>query len=574
MAATRLLRWWPWLLALLIVAPLLRPGYVLSYDMVFVPHQAWRWSYLGWGPDLPRAVPSDALVSVLTSIVPGQLVQKAMLVTVLGVAGTTMTALVGTAPWSVRMIAATVYIWNPYVAERLALGQWVVLVAYAVLPAVLATTLDIRRGEHRLPRLTLLLALSGLSVSGGLMALTVVAVTLFWPGGTSGRQRLAAVLVGVIVNAPWWVAGLVHAGHSTSGRAAVDAFAAHAEGYLPAPLAALSLGGVWNTDVIPGSRTTWFAVVLSLAMVALSVIGVVVSRRARYPSLGVLIVFAVVGYVVAMASVVAPSAVAALTAHLPGAAAFRDGTRFLALFALPEAVFVGRGAEWVITWFRGGLTRAVVAGCLVVLPVAAMPDLAWGVGGDLSPVHYPASWTSARATMQAAGSNGRVLILPLSAYRASAWNYDRPVVDPAPRYFTGEMLSGDALYIDGRLVDENNPTARAAEQAVMRHDSRRLRSLGVGYVLVERDITTPAATEWLGRPLFESADIAVYRFSRTSALYPSARSLVVLLAAWLAAVGTVVLAFVSILWAALPKLRRDTTGGDSRRAASRSVDPS
>ena len=57
-------RLWPWVLAVLILAPALAPGYVLSYDMVFVPDLALRSDFLGLGTSLPRAVPSDAVVAV------------------------------------------------------------------------------------------------------------------------------------------------------------------------------------------------------------------------------------------------------------------------------------------------------------------------------------------------------------------------------------------------------------------------------------------------------------------------------------------------------------------------------
>jgi hypothetical protein len=42
-----LVRLWPWLLALLVLGPLLGRGYVLTYDMVFVPDLAMRSDFLG-----------------------------------------------------------------------------------------------------------------------------------------------------------------------------------------------------------------------------------------------------------------------------------------------------------------------------------------------------------------------------------------------------------------------------------------------------------------------------------------------------------------------------------------------
>src|SRR3546814_16106233 len=67
------------LLGSLLLGPALGRGYVLSYDMVWVPDLALRTDFLGVDSALPRAVPSDAVVSVLDELVPGMLLQKLVL---------------------------------------------------------------------------------------------------------------------------------------------------------------------------------------------------------------------------------------------------------------------------------------------------------------------------------------------------------------------------------------------------------------------------------------------------------------------------------------------------------------
>ena len=77
-------RWWlpMWcaLLAVLVMLPLARPGFVLTYDMVTVPEQELTRAALGLGSALPRAVPQDAVLAVLTTVVPGAVVYRAILV--------------------------------------------------------------------------------------------------------------------------------------------------------------------------------------------------------------------------------------------------------------------------------------------------------------------------------------------------------------------------------------------------------------------------------------------------------------------------------------------------------------
>src|SRR5918995_5512405 len=72
--------------ALLVTAPVLAPGFVLHRDMVFVPRQDLDLDALGLGGTLPRAVPVDSVMALLTAVVPGDLVQKAVLLAAVYVA--------------------------------------------------------------------------------------------------------------------------------------------------------------------------------------------------------------------------------------------------------------------------------------------------------------------------------------------------------------------------------------------------------------------------------------------------------------------------------------------------------
>ncbi|MBM0240351.1 hypothetical protein JNW88_30575, partial [Micromonospora sp. ATA32] len=107
-----------------VLAPLALPGYVLRYDMVFVPRQPLSWDVIAPASALPRAVPQDAVVALATGLVPGWLVQRLALVAILYLAA------LGAAGWCrpdgrrSGWWAALGYAWTPYLAERLLIGQW------------------------------------------------------------------------------------------------------------------------------------------------------------------------------------------------------------------------------------------------------------------------------------------------------------------------------------------------------------------------------------------------------------------------------------------------------------------
>ncbi|MFX0574174.1 hypothetical protein [Nocardia nepalensis] len=136
-------------LSLLIGGPLLGPGYLLLRDAVSTPRSYMTDSALGLGDAAPRAVPQDALVAALSSVIDGGLIVKAILVVALWAAGYGAAVLarellrVSTGP---QLVAVTVALWNPYVAERLLQGHWSLLTGYAALPWIALAAYRIRTG--------------------------------------------------------------------------------------------------------------------------------------------------------------------------------------------------------------------------------------------------------------------------------------------------------------------------------------------------------------------------------------------------------------------------------------------
>ncbi|HWJ11627.1 MAG TPA: hypothetical protein VNS46_19765, partial [Nocardioides sp.] len=132
--------------ALAVLGPLLLgSGFWLIGDMVFVPDQPWKPAWLGLDGALPRAVPMDALVSLASSVVPGALVQKALLLGGFLAGGLGVARLVRDHAWFARAAAITLFCWNPWVHERLLIGQWAILLGYLLLPWVALAAQRLRR---------------------------------------------------------------------------------------------------------------------------------------------------------------------------------------------------------------------------------------------------------------------------------------------------------------------------------------------------------------------------------------------------------------------------------------------
>lgn len=314
-------------LTLLLTGPLLGPGYLLLRDAVSTPRSHLTDSALGLGDAAPRAVPQDAVLAVVSTLVDGGLAVKAILLLALWSAGygaavlvralfarTTLTGAAGTVAAAAQLVAVTVTLWNPYVAERLLQGHWSLLVGYAALPWTASAAYRIRAAGHResdhgtlrprertahpvaAPRgplargavtgraetvgrwaaLTACLAAAGSTPTGALLAGTIAIVTI------GLRRAPVAFALAAIAAAPWLTATVLSgAGAEPSDPAGASAFAARAEPGLGTLGSLAGLGGIWNADAVPDSRTTALAVIGTLTLLAVVATGVRATATAR-----------------------------------------------------------------------------------------------------------------------------------------------------------------------------------------------------------------------------------------------------------------------------------------------------
>ncbi|WP_020388837.1 hypothetical protein [Kribbella catacumbae] len=568
----RLLPWaWPVLLTVLITAPLLAPGYVVGYDMVFVPDLTLRLDLFGVTTALPRAVPSDVLVAVLDEVAGGQVLNKVVLVAIPLLSGLGLTAL-----WrELRLggplagaVATTLYVWNPFVAERFHLGAWALLLGYAALPWLVRAALRVRRGEGW-PGFLLASGACALTASGGITGLLLAGAILLWPGrenlgvvaesevGRQGRRWLPRVmLVGtVVLNAPWIVAGLARTAAATSDPAAVPAFAARDEGYGGTLPTLLTLGGVWNADVVPSSRGQLVPMVLGFLLLVMAVAGVVIWWR-RDHLVRALVVAGVLAVVFGMAGVVAPDALEWAVREVPGAGLFRDGQRYLGPLVLLESVGFGVALAAVL---RVVPMKRVVGATAALIPIAALPSLAGGDG--LRSAEYPADWAQARRVLAADNLPGEFIPWPFESYRAPTWNGRRPALDPMPRYFSKPSIVPDELIVDGHRLAGEDPRATAVA-TTLREAVRTgadptavLQQQGVRWLIVDREAGGPSPRDFTPQlaEVFTGPTVIVYRLPGTPAAQDDRPWAVVLvLTAW--TLATAVLAAAAV--GAITRLKR------------------
>lgn len=500
-------------LSLAVTAPLLAPGYLLLRDAVSTPRSYLSDAALGLSEAAPRALPQDFLVALASGVIDGGVVVKMALVAGLLSAGWGATRLAQTAVPEAGMagqfVAATVAIWNPYVAERLLQGHWSLLVGYGCLPWVATAMLRLRTSSVGVWALVFWIALAGLTPTGLMLAATVALACVFAPGSGRPRWWCAAVALGpsVLVALPWLTAAAMAGSLSSTQAEGVGAFAARAEPGLGTLGSLASLGGIWNADAVPASRTTAFAIVAAVVLLGVVALGLpaVVRRSVAVP----LLILAAVAVVVPAAMATGPGMafVEAAIRALPGLGVVRDAQKWVAL-AVPAYSLAGAAAVLTLRHRIPAVAATLI--CCAAL-VATLPDLAWGVGGKVSAVQYPPGWARAAALIN--DDPHPVAVLPVDSMRRFAWAGDAPVLDPLPRWVRADVLTTGDLTVGGRTVPGEGERAREVQQVLLAGGDRdKLAAAGVGWVVVENVWHTGWSAPALPLPVaYQDDDVTLYK---------------------------------------------------------------
>ncbi len=434
---------------------------------------------LGLTQAAPRALPQDFLIAVTSRVLDGGVVVKLLLIGGLWLAGWGAAQLVAqvlpAAGVSGECVAVTLAIWNPYVAERLLQGHWSLLVGYGCLPWVAAAIL-----QRRYWPLVFWLALAGLTPTGLVLA-TIVALVCCLPIGSRSlrsprRWRAVAVTLAAAAGSalPWLVAAVVADSLSSTAGTGVTAFAARAEPGLGTLGSLAGLGGIWNAQAVPDSRTTLFAALATVVLLAVVAIGL--PAAIRRPEARPLLVLSVVAVVVPATMATGPglAALESVVRAAPGLGLLRDGQKWVAL-AMPGYVLAAAGIA------RLGRSAAVI-GCVAL--IAVLPDLAWGVGGQVRSVQYPPGWSTVAAMINA--DPRPVAVLPPDSMREFSWAGNAPVLDPLPRWVSADVLSSGDLLIGGQTVPGEGARGREATRLLLDGaPQRELADAGIGWVVVQ-----------------------------------------------------------------------------------------
>ena len=451
------------LAGLVALGPALRPGYLLAYDMVFVPDQPLTATVLGTDGSVPRAVPND-LVVVLASTRPAR---------GRGAEGAAARGLrarrLGSRPADAHPARRRRSRRRRCPGTPTSSSGWrsAIGASCSGSPPCRGRSRPVLpyagREPGAGPQLCLVVALAGLAGSTALVLVAVLVLALLAGPGWRDRIRVGGwvALTTLGAAAPWLVPALREVGSLPADPAGVAAFAARADtplGVLPSlrhhrrHLEPRGVAGRARRGAGGGRRPGPGRGGSGRRGRALAAAGREPRDRPRWPR----------EPSVSRSPWPRPSPgwsrwCGWSWSTCPAAAwsaTVRSSSRSRCCRSPPARASRPSG--------RGG-TCGGGAWVIVLLPVALLPSLAWGVHGRLQPVDYPATWPALRAEVDRAteARPGAVAVFPFTYYRRYAWNGDRVVLDPVPRLLDADVVANDDLPLQNGVVARRGPAGRA-----------------------------------------------------------------------------------------------------------------
>lgn len=400
-----------------------------------------------------------------------------------------------------KLLAGFAYLFNPFFYTRFVMGQYLVLLGYALLPWAVAALYKFLQapGWPKAWRLALWAAAIGLTsihTIGFLALIALVMVAVHGKADIKAKLKWGslALLIAALLNINWLLPAITGSSSTAQNIASftpsqLEAFATQPTVADSVPLSAALLTGFWSDPldryVLPSATPIFYVGAAIIAVLVGFGLWRVFKQKDK---LGMSL--AISGFIAWLLGMgIAWGGSAWLTRLLidivPFYSGYREPQKWLMVLALAYAYLAAVGLTYLVQRYAP-YKRAIITVAFIA-PFLFAPSLLWGAGGQLKAVQYPAGWASANQTLQAQGAtkDTKVLVLPWHMYLPLGF-VGRTVANPAPNYFPYDMITGNnpeirgvgnsdetplTLYINNRLVPltsehEANVGERLAEYDV------------------------------------------------------------------------------------------------------------
>jgi hypothetical protein len=491
-------------LALVVLGPLVAPGYLLLLDAPVGPTQPPLSLFPGPSQGLysvgaPTSVAVLAAARVLGLVAP-ELLNQIMMGAAIIIGGWGLYRFCNRdlgldRPSSIA--AGTLYAINPFVYERLLAGQLFIALGYALLPwalPTLAALTETGSWPRAFAALTWCFAISLVSVHLGGMALVLaLAGILVAPRTIPIRITMAAIVVlGLFLLQAYWILPAWD-GSQASGGGLSDLAVFAPRPRTPAILTwVLLLHGFWRAEYpTPLSQSPGLFLASFLPLLAIAATGSIaaIQSAAARRWYGVLGSTALIAIILGMGTSfrLTSGVTRWLYLHVPGYSIYREPHKWVALVALAYAVFLGVGLHHIASVVQR-VRRMVPHVALLAPPLTLVASglMLWGLGGQVRTSEYPLGWERAASLIQ--DQEGSLLFLPWHEFQSVPFAGGRVIHTPAENFFEAPVLtSTDDEFLRRRASPVLDPrdayiSTVLRGQRSLEHFGSLVAPLGVRYI--------------------------------------------------------------------------------------------
>lgn len=450
-------------LGVIVLGPALRYGYVFLLDMPW-PQKFQLSDFTASGS---AHVPISVLLTLANKVLPAWVLQKIVLVSILTLAGFSMYRLHRhfKVPRSRRYAAGIVYACNPFVLERLAGGQWLLLLGYAMLPFFVSRLVLFARNPNRKNtiRLAILYGIYPIiSVHWWyIITLCIIPLAFKWLHSmirkkSTNKIRVMsyvaalALLVGLLNFR--WLLSLLKGTSKLSDISVADfrLFATAGDGLFGSIGAVVSLYGFWQQHYAMPAVEGLMSLMLPLIFLLLSAAGAwylykKFGKIAAYP-------FALLPIIIILASGFGSPLTLPFTSVMirlvPGYMGLRDTGKLVGVIAAIYAFYLPYGLavlqrELKKAWSILSNRRLIAGGFLLVYGVMMLGGF-WGLNGQLKAYPYPKGWAEAETFLQVQGAQ-KIVVMPWRGYITLDFAHDTFAANPAQLYFSPHVIQSTSV---------------------------------------------------------------------------------------------------------------------------------
>ncbi|MCX6739607.1 MAG: hypothetical protein NTZ49_00055 [Candidatus Parcubacteria bacterium] len=532
-------------LTIIILWQMLKPGYILTLDMIFTPH----FSNFLTNNNIYNTYPFYCFLALLDLILPSWILQKIILLLLfLCISYLAFKFLPVPQNYRANYWAALFYTVNPFVYERFLAGHWQLLFAYAFLPPLIFYLLEFAKFQDRRHLIIILfwIFLIGMfSLHFWVISILLILIFLIFQilhsliaNKKEAAMRLlqycCALGLGILILSSYWlIPYLVNNQKSilnTFTPENIQLFKSSGDPRLGTTLNVLSLYGFWQENQPWANYWLWpkdnFILwsIFSLSLSFLILTGLIKGLRNKRKR-GLAVFFFIFGLLAFIFSTGLGETIFKglnkwLFANIYFWRGFRDTNKFSAFLVISYIFFIGLGLETIIKFLKERnfkLTNFVLA-LIFLIPLIYTYPILGGFARQLQPIWYPKSWLQINQILNQDKSDYKVLFLPWHQYFSLRFNNTLITASPAKLYFDKKVIQSQNMELDSIITPIGASEYQKVENMIINENQfaenkiiETLQLENIKYIIWARDL--------------EGQDIFQYNFLQSNHLWNTFNSL-------------------------------------------------